>query len=276
MEWITSRKNEGIKQAAKLVSSSSFRKEQGEFLVEGARLCRDAAQSDIEIVTAYVTKQAQDKYPEYVEKILQKAEQSFGIEPHVGELLSDTKTSQGIYCICRIPSQDALDLVCDGHYLALENLQDPANLGAVLRTGEALGIRGVILGGSCCDVYSPKVLRASMGAVFRLPLSFYEALEKQLPRWQEQGFSTLAAVPAQDAVDITQVDFSNPSILAVGNEGNGLTDGVIRACEQRVTIPMKGRAESLNAAASASILMWEMLRGREPPFDRVAARPSLT
>ena len=128
--------------------------------------------SGMEIVSAYMTQQAQDKYQSYVEQILQKAEQCFGIEPHVGELLSDTKSSQGIYCICRIPSQDTLNLSCNGHYLALENLQDPANLGAILRTGEALGIRGVILGGSCCDVYSPKVLRASMGAVFRLPVIF--------------------------------------------------------------------------------------------------------
>ena len=275
MEWITSRKNEGIKQVAKLVRSSSFRKEQGEFLVEGARLCQDAAQSGMEIVSAYMTQQAQDKYQSYVEQILQKAEQCFGIEPHVGELLSDTKSSQGIYCICRIPSQDTLNLSLNGHYLALENLQDPANLGAILRTGEALGIRGVILGGSCCDVYSPKVLRASMGAVFRLPVIFCEALENQLPHWQERGFSTLAAVPAKDAVDITQVDFSKPSILAVGNEGNGLSDSVMQACEQRVTIPMKGRAESLNAAASASILMWEMLRGGEPSLDGMETHPAI-
>lgn len=261
MEWITSRNNAGVRRAAGLLGSPAQRREQGLFVAEGARLCRDAAQSGVDIETAYFTQRALEKYPEDTAEVARAARQCFGVEPHVAELLSDTKHPQGVYGVCRIPEQGHADLALDGHYLALEQIQDPANLGAVLRTGEALGISGVVLGGDCCDRFSPKVLRASMGAVFRLPVFVCGKLEEALLRWQEQGFSTMAAVPAQDAVAVTRVDFSRPTILAVGNEGNGLSQAVIKACGQRVTIPMNGRAESLNAAASASILMWEMLRG---------------
>ena len=142
----------------------------------------------------------------------------------------------------------------------METVQDPGNLGAALRTAEALGLGSVLLAGSCCDVYSPKALRASMGAVFRLPVFFSRKLPDALDALHGQGFFSCAAVPDSSARPITEVDFSHPCIMAVGNEGNGLTEAAAAACNLRVTIPMLGRAESLNAASSAAILMWEMMR----------------
>ena len=144
--------------------------------------------------------------------------------------------------------------------MAVENLQDPGNLGAVLRTAEALGLSGVLLAGNCCDVYSPKVLRASMGAVFRLPFRSVERLADAAPTLRQTGFALYAAVPDRTAKRVTELSFEKPSIIAVGNEGNGLEAETVAACGQAVTIPMRGRAESLNAAASAAILMWELMR----------------
>lgn len=261
MEIITSRQNSGVRAAAKLNQSAAQRRAERRFLIEGARLCRDAVQSGIPVLTAYVTLEALQKYHEYVQEICAVAQQAFRIEPHVAELLSDTRHPQGVYCVCQMPSQELPESLPEGYYVALENVQDPANLGAVLRTGEALGIDGVVLAGDSCDRYSPKVLRASMGAVFRLPVYVVPALAEQLSRWHNGGFQTWAAVPDQDAVPVTKADCSKPLVLLIGNEGSGLSDEVIQHAAFRVTIPMKGRAESLNAAASASILMWEMLRG---------------
>ncbi len=261
MDVITSRQNSSIRAAAKLNHSAALRRQEGKFLLEGARLCRDAVQSGVQVLTAYFTSDAMQKYRPYADEISAKAQQAFEIEPHVAQLLSDTKHSQGVFCVCQMPPKDPPASLAHGHYLALENIQDPANLGAVLRTGEALGIDGVILAGDCCDLYSPKILRASMGAVFRLPVYFAPAVLALFSRWHEQGFTTWAAVPAQHAIPVTKADFSGPSILLVGNEGAGLSDDVIQQASCCVTIPMRGRAESLNAAASASILMWEMLRG---------------
>lgn len=260
---ISSRKNEIIKNAVRLSSSPEYRREAGLFLAEGARLCSDAVQSGIRVRALFYTAHAMEKYGEYLNVILPGARQVYEVEPHVAQLLSDTKTTQGVFCICEIPRRagELAELKADRHYAAFENLQDPANLGAVLRTAEALGVGGIILAGSCCDVYSPKVLRASMGAVFRL--SFYTApvLADVLSELNRKGFLTLAAVPDSSAKKITEFLFDAPTVIAVGNEGNGLTQEAIEACGQRVTIPMLGRAESLNASASAAILMWEMMRG---------------
>ena len=142
-------------------------------------------------------------------------------------------------------------------------MQDPANLGAVCRTAEALGISGVILLGTCCDFYGPKALRAGMGAAFRLPVYMASSFQQAVPVFRDKQMRTFAAVPDENAVPVTQCVFTDRCVMLVGNEGNGLLPETIEMCDQTVTIPMLGRAESLNAAASASILMWEMMRGKE-------------
>ena len=261
-DLITSRKNEIIKDAVRLSSSAEYRKEQGLFLTEGARLCCDAAKSGIAIRTLFFTGQAKEKYGDYLDTIQAVAGQVYEVEPHVAALLTGTKTPQGIFCVCEMPecAHKLASMELSHNYLALENIQDPANLGAVLRTAEALGVGGVVLAGSCCDVFSPKVLRASMGAVFRLPFFLEDDLAAAEKQMNARGFLTLAAVPDEKAQKITELRFQCPTVIAVGNEGNGLTKEAISACSQSVTIPMLGRAESLNASASAAILMWEMMR----------------
>lgn len=264
LEIIKSRKNEEMKLAAKLVDSASFRREKGLFVVEGARLCRDAALSKMEIVSAYFTQAAQTKYSAYVTQMIQECRSYCLIEEHVAELLSSTKNNQGVFCVCRIPqkSHSLADVNPNGTYIALEQMQDPANLGAVLRTAEALNISGVLFLGDCCDIYSPKALRASMGAIFRLPFYAEKDASFAIGELQRRGFATLAAVPAETAQNVLTIDFAKPTVMLIGNEGNGLSKTTIAACDTCVTIPMLGRAESLNAATSAAILMWEMVRGK--------------
>ena len=147
-----------------------------------------------------------------------------------------------------------------GHLLAVENLQDPGNLGAVLRTAEALGLS------ACCwrETAAMCIVRRCSapvwGAVFRLPFRSVERLADAAPTLRQIGFALYAAVPDRTAKRVTELSFEKPSIIAVGNEGNGLEAETVAACGQAVTIPMRGRAESLNAAASAAILMWELMR----------------
>lgn len=262
-ETITSRKNEKIKFAVRLTGSAAFRKERRLFFLEGARLCRDAAQSGADVKILFYTARAAEKYEEYLKPIFRIAEEACMVSLSVAEALSETKTSQGVFCVCGMKEETGC-FPCarqGDHCLALENMQDPANLGAVLRTAEALGLAAVILGGNCCDVYSPKALRASMGAVFRLPFYFAGSMEETVEQLNRAEFCTLAAVPDRTAASVTKIDFTKPSVAVIGNEGNGLSEKTIKACSQKVTIPMRGRAESLNASASAAILMWEMMRG---------------
>ncbi len=260
-ERITSRKNDAVRAAARLAQSAAARRESGLFLCEGARLCADAALSGAAIESLFFTEKAEEKYAAYLAPIERAAKRAFLVSEPVEDLLSCTGASQGVFCVCRMAEKRGEAELPLTHCLALETLQDPGNLGTALRTAEALGIGSVLLAGECCDVYSPKVLRASMGAVFRLPIFFAESLPEALGRLSARGFFSCAAVPDSAAEPVTRVDFSCPCVMAVGNEGNGLSREAIEACDRRVTIPMLGRAESLNAASSAAILMWEMTRG---------------
>ena len=265
---ITSRQNPLIRRAAALVRDGQERRKERRFLCEGARLCRDAVLSGLEIETCFYTEQAERKYGEYLAPILAACPEHYEIEEHVADLLSSTKASQGVYCVCRIPPQLGQPLsgaeLSQSNLLVLENLQDPGNLGTVLRTAEALGVEEIVLLGQCADVLSPKVLRASMGAVFRGKLLLEADAEKLCKLLKSRGYLLHAAVPDRAAKEITAVDFTTGShAVFIGNEGNGLTDQAIALCHDRVTIPMGGRAESLNASAAATILLWEIQRSAE-------------
>lgn len=262
---ITAKDNQFVKDAAGLLESAKRRREQGCFLTEGVRLCMDGLRSGFVPKTLFYTEQALLKYPDAVKQLEQKAEKAALITDEIAVKLSDTRTPQGIFCV--FPMLDKiLDLVhiyTRGRFIALENLQDPSNLGTVLRTAEALGLSGCILAGHCCDPFSPKVTRGSMGAVFRIPLYRVKSgagLAHELARKEMRVY---AAVPDDKACPITRCGFGPGSVLLIGNEANGLTEETVRACSCAVTIPMLGRAESLNAATAAAISMWEMVRGQD-------------
>jgi TrmH family RNA methyltransferase len=147
----------------------------------------------------------------------------------------------------------------NGKYIALEGVSNPANFGAVVRTAEAVGLDGVIVSGGC-DIYNPKSQRAAMGSLFRLNIAQTDDLPKTLKALAENGMSILAGVPDSNAEKLTEVDMNGGVVAVIGNEGNGITDETCAVATKLVTIPMKGRAESLNAAAAASIIIWEMMR----------------
>ena len=261
-EIIESRRNENIKFAAYVSKSSPFRKKEGLCFLEGARLCADAALSGKKIKALFLTPKAEIKYEKYIGRIAKSADKIYTIDPNISEYLADTKNPQGVFCICEIskPKNKIIEIEHTGNYLALENIQNPDNLGAALRTAEAFGISGVILGGNCCDAYSPKALRSGMGAIFRLPVYIEKDMTAAVRQLNALGFTTFAAVPDRAAMPVTEASFENPSAIVIGNEGNGLTAETVQECKKCVTIPMPGRAESLNASAAASILMWEMMR----------------
>ena len=260
MEKITARTNEKIKYAVRLGESASLRREAGEFFLEGARLCSDAAETGIVIKQAFFTSKALWKYAEYTDVIIEKSGICCEISAEVSQKLSDTENPQGVFCICQMKSfADEDFLNPDGKYLALENLQDPSNLGAVCRSVEALGLDGLIVSGGC-DVYNPKALRASMGSLLRMNVISVQNLEEVIGKANSLGMKTLASVPKNTATDIRKVSMNGGVICCVGNEGSGLSNEVIGKCREQVTIPMSGRAESFNASAAAAILAWELKR----------------
>lgn len=261
MDSITSRQNKIVREAAALSSSGEERRKRREFLCEGARLCQDAARSGVKVLRCFFTEEAQRKYVPYLEQILAVSGESYQVANHVAQLLSSTKHSQGVFCQCSWPETLGGSEKTVSRCVVLENLQDPGNLGTILRTAEALGFRQVYLLGDCCDPLSPKALRASMGAVFRVGLTVGPSREKLCAQLKREGRVLLAAVPDSAALPVTKVDFSQGKwAVFIGNEGSGLTSETIALCHDLLTIPMAGRAESLNASAAATILLWEMAR----------------
>ena len=135
-------------------------------------------------------------------------------------------------------------------------------MGTIIRTAEALGLDGILLSDGCCDVYNPKVLRASMGGVFRMPLMRVGDMAQAVTNLQEKGLTAFACVVDATATPITEAGMGQGSVALIGNEGNGLRAETVAACKHRVTIPMAGRAESLNASMAAGIILWEMCRSK--------------
>lgn len=259
---INSPANEKIKYAAKLSASSKFRKENGEFLLEGLRLCCDAAKTFDEVKWLFFTDNALKKNPDEIEFLIEKSSCAFEISQSVCQKLTSTQTSQGVFCICKMTDYaDESQILSDGKYIALENVQDPANLAAICRTAEALGISGAIVE-SGCDIYNPKAQRASMGSLLRLPVIRTDNLPELLLKAKEGGMKVYATTPDSHAKEITVADMNGGVIAVIGNEANGVTDKVFSICEH-ITIKMLGRAESLNASMAAAVTMWEMVRGME-------------
>jgi len=255
---ITSRENPHIKAAVRLRGSAAQRCASGKFFLEGFRLCADALGSGYAPEELFLTQAAREKYP--TAGLEQAAGRVFEVSEGVAQKLGDTQHPQGVFAVCgaeSTPRSSTTPPASEGGlYIALENLQDPGNLGAVARTAEALGLDGLLCG-SGCDPWHPKALRASMGALLRLGLLRTGDLPGEL---RASGLPCWAAVPDRGARSILDCDFSSGGIVVIGSEGHGLTRETMDACAHRITIPMAGRAESLNAAAAATILMWEMVR----------------
>ena len=206
-EKISSRSNEKVKLFRHLSQSASFRRETGLFALEGARLCSDVAKTGIEIKTAFFTKEALEKYPDYISAVAEKAEQAFEIPHELAGTLSDTREAQGVFCICVKRKEAELETIDPkGTYIALDNMQDPSNLGAVLRTAEAFGMSGVIVGGGC-DIYNPKALRAAMGSSMRISVLTTGNLPSLLIFAAKKGMLTLASTPSDGAKKITDMSF---------------------------------------------------------------------
>ena len=205
-----------------------------------------------------MTADAEEKGGERLKILLKNAQKIYTVTEEVAEKLSDTVSSQGVFAILQMLPETALAIQKGGKYVVLDTVQNPQNLGAIARTAEAFGVNGLIVGGGC-DRYNPKALRASMGTLLRLPVFETEDLAATV-REIGKTVPTFATVPDCTAESICAQDFSGGAAAIIGNEGNGVREAVLSAAQKRVTIPMRGNAESLNAAAAATVTVWEMMK----------------
>lgn len=254
---ITSKDNPVIKLYQKLSSSKKERLQYGLFVLEGLRITEDALREESGITHLIMTKNAYEKYGEALLQADLRNTKTLVISNELGNRIASTDTTQGVFAICAIPAAKKPVFTDDCRYAVLYGLQDPGNVGMIIRTADALGIDGIILSGSC-DLYSPKVIRATMGSVFRMNICIENDTDALFDMLEKGGICTSAAVIDTDAQKITDISFEGRQAVFIGNEGSGLPRDIALRCSRRVTIPMNGTINSLNAAMAAGILMWEL------------------
>ena len=255
---ITSTGNSQVKHLLQLQKKSKVRNEEKLFLVEGLRMFVEVPEERVEKVyvseSLYNKKKAELRLNRFPYEIL-----SDNVFQHV----SDTKTPQGILCVVRQQQYNIEEILQkkDPHFVVLDNLQDPGNLGTIVRTAEAAGVSAVFLNRESVDLYNPKTIRSTMGSIYRMPVIYVENLVELLQKFKKKGVQSYAAhLEGRNAYDAE--NYTTGTAILIGNEGNGLSQEVADQADIRVRIPMEGKVESLNAAIAASVLMFEVYRQR--------------
>lgn len=261
---ITSTANQKVKELAELSAKAKARADAGVFLAEGRKLFMEAPVEQIRAV--YVEESCYRGADRDMRKKLDMLSCEL-VGSEVFRKISDTKTPQGILAVVKQPKYELRMLLKETEtrlpmVLVLENIQDPGNLGTMLRTAEGAGATGVIMTRDTADVYSPKTIRSTMGSIYRVPFVVTEDLTGTLAQIKAEGVHTYAAALARRAQSYEAPDYRRPCAFLIGNEGSGLREETIAQAECCITIPMAGRVESLNAAMAAGILMYEAARQR--------------
>lgn len=251
--FIDSIHNKVIKEINALKNKKD-RDKRGLFVLEGERLISEIPKSDM-IKYIVAEENYKGKIPDcsYV----------YRVSGNMFEKISDTVNPQGILAVCHILEEDTENVVYgeDQFYVILENVTDPGNMGTIIRTADAAGVDGIFLTKGCVDIYNPKVIRATMGSIFHLPIYRNADGIKLVKNMNKMGINTLAAHLKGDRVPY-DVDMTKGCAVIIGNEAKGLSDDLRDVAESLVKIPMPGKAESMNAGVAAGVLIYEAVRQR--------------
>lgn len=256
---ITSAKSDRIKEIKKLAKSPSYRREKGVYIVEGIRMFREIPNDSISEV--YVAEGAYDKLKsDILSKITE--EKIIFVADHIFASMSETNTPQGVLVLVKISEKTLknIDISERSFILIAEHLQDPGNLGTIIRTAEGAGVTGIVLSDDCVDLYNPKVIRSTMGSIFRVPVYVSQDLVADINWLKSRGVCIFGA--HLDGKEFYDEDYSKSCGFLIGNEGNGLSNEVSATADKLIKIPMCGKVESLNAATSAAVIAYEVMRQR--------------
>ena len=280
MEWkgevVRSRQNRTVVELCKLTARKE-REATKKFRFDGIKLLIEALRNHLEIELIALRESSRLDVEQAVKNTL--GEVSFGengrvviLEDGLFDKISEEKSPEGVICVAKYIDkfQKIVTIYNSADFLTMENEQiillesvrDPSNIGAVIRSAAAIGVDRLILSRDCADVYHPKAVRASMGTLFNQKIDFVASLPETVAALQRSGRAVYAAALREDAIPLGKRDFSASDCVVIGNEGHGLTEETVNACDGCVIIPMSGRAESFNAAVAASILMWEFSKKR--------------
>ena len=273
-EIITSRQNRRVVEVGKLTDRKA-REATGTFRFDGIKLLIEAIKSGVILESVFLRQSDADRV---VERILDAVGDVFSFEniqvfilsDGVFEKISEEKSPEGVISVAKYIDklQKIVTIYNSENFLPaekervvlLESVRDPSNVGAVIRSAAALGVDRLIMSADCADIYHPRAVRASMGAVFNQRIDRVDSLTDAILALRAQGRRVYAAALDDTAERLGDFEITQRDCVVIGNEGHGLSERVLRACDKKVFIPMSARAESFNAAVAASILMWEFTR----------------
>lgn len=257
-KYITSAQNASVKLAKELLKKKAARKKQGLFVVEGIRAVKEIP-GHIKIQTLLVSEGVEESHYEQVE-----AKEVLIMPESLFQSISETATPQGVMAIVQKVdiALESLDLQ-NGPYLLLENLQDPGNLGTIIRTAHAFNFKGIFMTKGCVDLYSPKVVRSTMSSLFYMPIVMDEEIEDYMDYLKQKGLTIYTTALNDKAQLVYDMNFDQNMVLVIGNEGNGVSEYCLEHTDHTMIIPMPGGAESLNASVATAICMYEVVRQQQ-------------
>lgn len=256
---LTSLQNPLVKQIRKLHAAKG-RREQQLFLLEGTHLLEEACAVDFPLVTVCCTPQWQERHGQLWERAIEKADRSEVVSAEVLAALATTVNPDGVIATAQRTTTTSLSGIPDLG-IALETLQDPGNLGTIIRAATAAGAGGLWLSADSVDVDQPKVLRASAGAWFRLPMTVCSDLKAEVAHRRQQGVQVIATA-SNASETYWEIDYRRSTLILLGNEGAGLSADLVALADRQVRIPLQAGVESLNVAIAAALILYEAQRQR--------------
>lgn len=258
---ITSTSNSQVKHVINLLNKAKYRRDNSSFVVEGVRMASEAPDKDIEKI--FVSESFREKNPKGFGKFTWNDSRVEMVSDNVFKQMSDTMTPQGVLAVVKMHKYSLDDIIGrdNAFVMVCEDLQDPGNLGTIIRTGEGAGISGVIMTKNTVDIYNPKTIRSTMGSLYRVPFLYTEDLENVLKQMKLLNIKVYAA-HLDGNNSYTKENYSGKCAFLIGNEGNGIKDSTRDMADTLIRIPMEGEVESLNAAVSAAVIMYEVNRQR--------------
>jgi TrmH family RNA methyltransferase len=258
MMEVTSSKNPLLKEI-KALDRKKYRWEQKKFLVEGIKSVGEALETDgLSTKVIFTDSLASNDKGETLFHTLSGMSDSVYMPEGLFKTISNVENSQGVLATVNFIPKGIEEIPKEGILIYLDGLQDPGNLGTIIRSADAFGISGIVLGENCVDPYNPKVVRATMGSIFRVPLYFQKSNEDFFDQISDDR--RILATSLDNATLLNSIKFSKKDVIVIGNEGHGVSDHILERSDLNIVIPMVGNAESLNAGVAASIIMYETSR----------------
>jgi RNA methyltransferase, TrmH family len=257
-----------VRRLRRLVQKRTLRWSEGVCVIEGPDLVRAALDAGAEFEAIYVDADsaADHTLKSIIADATTRGVRAFSLAPGVLDRVADATTPQPVVAAIRLPLSDLSSVPADRLVMVLHDVRDPGNAGTLIRSADATGSGGVIFTGTSVDPFNPKTLRATVGSIFRVPVAV-ASLEDTIASFRARGVSVLATV-VRGGRNFREVDFSQPALVVVGNEADGLDDASIALCDDSISIEMAGTSESLNAGVAGSLIAFEALWRRQDTISR--------